>query len=88
MTNTHPIFGIHSLLVRLEIGGTLVSALIDSGAAISVVRSSILTTLTEVHRFSMAKLDVYESAVNGTPLSFVGQVRLPCRWSRSDTEFR
>ena len=87
MTNTQPIFGIQSLLVRLEIGGTLVSALIDSGAGISVVRSSTLTTLTEVHRFSMAKPDVCGSAVNGTPLSFVGQVRLPCRWSRNETEF-
>ena len=82
-----PIYGIQSLLSRLEIQGTLTTALIDSGAAVSVIRLSTLESLERSMGSSMEQPDIQATSVNGVSLCFVGRVRLQCRWFRNSTKF-
>ena len=83
MTELKRIFGIQSLLSKLLIAEQLLPALIDSGAAISVIRSSTFELLREfAPRLKMENPDIRASAVNGSQLNFLGVSRLPCRWFR------
>ena len=81
------IYGIQSLLSRLEIQGTLTTALIDSGAAVSVIRLSTLDGFERSVRSLIEQPDIQATSVNGVSLCFVGRVRLQCRWFRNSTSF-
>ena len=88
MTELKRIFGIQSLLSKLLIAEQLLPALIDSGAAISVIRSSTFELLREfAPRLKMENPDIRASAVNGSQLNFLGVSRLPCRWFRGSPQF-
>ena len=62
------IYGIQSLLSRLEIQGTLTTALIDSGAAVSVIRLSTLDGFERSVRSLIEQPDIQATSVNGVSL--------------------
>ena len=86
MTHLDPIYGIQSLLTRLEVSNTLLTALIDSGAVISVIRKSTLERI-DGSLGCLEKPDIQAASVNGVPLSFSGKTRLQCRWFYGSTKF-
>ena len=86
MTHLDPIYGIQSLLTRLEVSNTLLTALIDSGAVISVIRKSTLERI-DGSLGCLEKPDIQAASVNGVPLSFSGKTHLQCRWFYGSTKF-
>ena len=75
MTHFDPIYGIQSLLTRLEVSNTLLTALIDSGAVIviSVIRKSTLVRIVG-SLGCLEKPEIQAASVNGVPLCFVGKL--------------
>ena len=69
MTQLDPIYGIQSLLTRLKISNILLTALIDSGALISVIRESTLARM-DSSLGCLESSDIQAASVNGVPLFF------------------
>ena len=86
MTQLDPIYGIQSLLTRLKVSNILLTALIDSGAVISVIRESTLARM-ESSLGCLESSDIQAACVNGVPLCFVGKTRLLCEWFHGSAKF-
>ena len=86
MTQLDPIYGIQSLLARLKISNILLTALIDSGAVISVIRESTLARMDSFFG-CLESSDIQAASVNGVPLCFVGKTRLLCEWFHGSEKF-
>ena len=79
MTQLDPIYGIQSPLTRVKVSNILLTALIDSGAVISVIRESTLARM-DSSLGCLESSDIQAASVNGVPLCFVGKTRLLCEW--------
>ena len=88
MDSTERIFGVQSLLSKILIDDHLFAALIDSGAAISVLRLNSFEKLRENNRrLSKTTAQIKASAVNGSTLTFSGMSSLPCQWYKGSPVF-
>ena len=88
MAKTERIFGIQSLLSKIHIADQLLPALVDSGAAISVLCVDVFEKLrVKNQRLKMEPATIQASAVNQTTLSFMGTCQIPCRWLKDSPIF-
>ena len=82
------IIGIQSLLSKLLVADLTLSVLIDSGAAISVIRKSVFDRIrASFPRLVLEDSDTEAAAINGSNLKFLGVSRLPCRWLSDGPQF-
>ena len=86
MTQLDPIYGIQSLLTHLKISNILLTALIDSGAVISVIQESTLARMDSSFG-CLESSDIQAASVNGVPLCFVRKTRLLCEWFDGSRKF-
>ena len=88
MAHNERIFGIQSLLSKIIIAEHLLPALIDSGAAINVIRADNFGKLSNSSQsFKLEASDIQASAINGTTLRFKGMCLLSWRWFKSGPIF-
>ena len=85
---TNQIYGLQSLLSKLFVADSLLPALIDSGAAVSVIRSSDFKLLRDSSSsFKLEQSNIHAAAINGSELHIVGVCSLPCRWYKGSRIF-
>ena len=88
MAENKCIFGIQSLLSKIISADNLMPALIDSGAAISVIRADVFGKFNNSsHSLTLEASDIHASAINGSTLQFKGMSLLPCRWFKNGPMF-
>ena len=88
MAHNERIFGIQSLLCKVVIAEHMLPALIDSGAAISVIRADVFGKLSNSSQsFKLEASDIQTTAINCMTLKFKGICWLPCHWFKSGPIF-